>query len=249
MRPQVHSFRGFTLIEMLASVAIIGVLMALILPGLNAVRIAGERAKCASNLRGLGAAVHSYAADNAGRLPPGSRASVGNITRLLSEYTAPMKSQLISADVFYCPTNVRLGSPPAAGYPTGPGGQGYKGWSGYFLNYLFNASVFLITTSDPLSSAYVSSTEAQVRLSSIQIPRQTVAFLDMHTRAPGVSGPPTSGLARAQYFNPEDKNFALGTPHNGLGNILFVDGHVESFNRELPLPVNSLPERTTTWWP
>lgn len=235
---------GFTLVKLIAGLAIMAILAALFFGGMRSVRESSERAKCAGNLRTLGVAIHAYTADNNGRLPPGNRASIGNFGRLLSAYTAPMKSTTMSADVFYCPGNVRLGSPPMEGYA-----GGYKGWSGYFFNYVLNASLFPITSSDPNSTTYIPDHEAVVSLGSILIPSKTVALMDMPTRAPGTSGPPTSGLARGTYFDPNHAQFILGTVHDGLGNILFIDGHVEAFNRTKPLPVNSLPGRETTWWP
>jgi prepilin-type N-terminal cleavage/methylation domain-containing protein/prepilin-type processing-associated H-X9-DG protein len=59
--PQVK--RGFTLIEMLVVIAIIGVLVALLVPTFGKVREHGNRIKCASNLRQLHTAVANYAGE------------------------------------------------------------------------------------------------------------------------------------------------------------------------------------------
>ena len=66
-RPQAR--RGFTLIELLVVISIIGVLIALLLPAVQAARESARRAQCTNNMKQIGLGIHNFENAN-GYMPP-----------------------------------------------------------------------------------------------------------------------------------------------------------------------------------
>ena len=98
---------GFTLIELLVVIAILAILMAMLVPALQAARKRGFVAACSSNLRQLGHAYGTYAAEHHFNYPkPLTASPFGGLAdggaagpALLYE-----KGYVKSPELFYCPS-------------------------------------------------------------------------------------------------------------------------------------------------
>lgn len=111
---------GFTIVELLVSIAVVAVLISLLLPVIGRARESARRTECLSHLRSLGQAIAMYRGANGDLLPYAARpvdARLGDLDPLpaLAAYLdAPVPSldadgRVISAPPYLCPSDDSIG--------------------------------------------------------------------------------------------------------------------------------------------
>ena len=129
-RQQTIRGRGFTLVELLVVIAIIGILVALLLPAIQAAREAARRTQCQNNLKNIGLAIHNFN-DSKKQFPTGGTGPGVKIENYLQDsLTTPEANR--------------------KGPPNGPLKQGV-GWMFQILPYLEEGSISNIIRQEDLS--------------------------------------------------------------------------------------------------
>ncbi len=127
--------RGFTLIEVLVVIAIIGILVALILPAVQAAREAGRRTQCLNHFKQIGLAILSY--ESANRvLPPCGNTRFSFHTAILPYIEQTSLFQGLNFEQPYGQANVTASSTTVDGYlcPSGVADHRDSPWTSYAGN-------------------------------------------------------------------------------------------------------------------
>ena len=108
------SRHGFTLVELLVTIAVIGILAGLLLPAVNRAKDASRRAGCTSNLKQVSLAIHLYADENQDNFPvlpepnPYPNGVGAYYKQLVKGYLGLRGPAAPDEKVFVCPSDQRI---------------------------------------------------------------------------------------------------------------------------------------------
>jgi general secretion pathway protein G len=192
---------GFTLVEILVVLAIIGILAAIILPVLSTVRGKGRAAVCQSNLRQIGTGITLYTQDYeryprgldaADKYTPHIWAGVPGATEVMAQ--TPMLPDVLSSyvkekNLWACPSDIGYDYDDITNQPIDARPTGFEKFG---LSYSYRTELTLLNLSEE----------------RVPLPAETNLLQDANGSFHGSSVP----------FVSENKRY----------NMLYVDGHVKS---------------------
>lgn len=224
--------RAFTLVELLAVIAVIGVLAAIVIPVTGRVRESARNSQCMANLRGLHAAALLWSADNKGRLPDG-------------RYWTYNEGTSNSAHPYQLSNYLNMRAPKGIAWGSAPSAMKCDTASDIKMSSqewgrTYSINTYATSTLD--GAARLASSGYPARLSWIEHPAKMAFFMD------GAVSPTANSYqtnVSGAHVNPSHAT-PLNYPHRDAVNVVFMDGHVERIQRAV-MAANYADSGTSFW--
>ncbi|MBX3733294.1 MAG: type II secretion system protein [Verrucomicrobiae bacterium] len=217
---------GFTLVELLVVIAVLGVLASLLLPVLGRAKALARETECAGRLRQWTVAQTLYADDNDGRIARESFEPNGVSLNTWGEVTHPF-----ARDVWYNALAVHMGVPRTAEF--GPSSVRPGFYHRARIHHCPQAPFPRRRLEDPavffslaMNSKLIMWPHTTVRITQVLRPAGTVAFLE--NRLPDDAPAAPDQTQDQQLGQPSAYASRFAARHRGRGNLAFLDGHLEA---------------------
>lgn len=205
-------FRAFTLLEMLMSIAVIVILLTLLSNGFLVIRQKMEAAKCVSNLRQIGVALMTHAAEFDGKIPARYNPNESEYSNRYWPLRLVNLGYVNNTDIFYCPSFFPKNNKEAT-KPVAQGAAQTYGMRDWIL---------------PGLSPTAGGIRVHKPLMAIKNPSDFFLVVDSYWAAAGWH---SQGYGVSAYPGGTGDN-RIHIRHNGKANALFADGSVRAMPPE-----------------